>query len=61
MASRKNNTTTFFIPKAALASSVNEILSEFGLEETWQSITVTRQAASGGSSATRVTIDYLGT
>lgn len=61
MASRKSNTTTFFIPKTALALSVNEILKESGHEDTWQSITVTRQVASGAYSATRVTIDYLDT
>lgn len=61
MASRKNNTTTFFVPRTALASSVNEILKEFGLEDTWQSITITKQVESVGFFATRVTIDYLDT
>lgn len=61
MASRKNNTTTFFVPRTALASSVNEILKEFGLEDTWQSITITKQEELEGSSVTHVTIAFLDT
>lgn len=58
---RESNILTFFVPKTALALSVNELLQSSGHEETWQSITVTRPVESGGCSVTRVTIDSSGT
>lgn len=61
MASRKTNTLECFVPRTALASSVNELLTLFGLEDTWQSITITAPDVSEGYCATRVTIDYSAT
>jgi hypothetical protein len=49
------------VPRTALASSVEELLTLFGLEDTWQSITITRQVELEGSSVTHVTIDFLDT
>lgn len=58
---RESNTMTYFVPRTALALSVNELLSESGHEDTWQSITITRPVESEGYCATRVTIDSLAT
>jgi len=61
MVLRESNTMTFFVPRTALALSVNELLSGSGHEDTWQSITITRPVESEGCSVTRVTIDSLAT
>lgn len=57
MVLQNSNTLTFFVPKTALALSVNELLMQSGHEDTWQSITITRPVEYEDCSVTRVIID----